>query len=66
MCKTRNPMDKKPRQRQPKSKYTPNVHTVDYETDDSSDNELFVGMVYENVNTISQDWAIDSKVKTEQ
>ena len=62
MCKTRNPMDKKLRQRQPKSKYTPNVHTVDYETDDSSDNELFVGMVYENVNTISQDWAIDSKV----
>ena len=65
MCKTKPPKPptgKKYRQKQFKSKYSPKVHVVDYETDNSSENELFVGMVYESVNSISQDWAINSQV----
>ena len=50
----------KPKQSHPK--YKNRVHTVEY-TDDSSDKELFVGILYEqNVNTVSPEWTIESQI----
>ena len=40
------------------------MHTVQYETDDSRDEELF-GMMYEqNVNTVSPEWTVESQINS--